>query len=147
MPREGDGEREVEQVEDRHFADAQGYVAGDTTFAVVIKHEGTGAQMPGGVQAGTGCPGDVVEVVAVVFVVEAGVLCRADGGLLFAPDVVFGFFKAGGFSFAVVAPLVAFNGDLAVRKDAATLEFGFAVFVSGWMMPTMATCSGSSQIK
>ena len=129
MPRGGDGEGEVGQVEDGDFADAQGHVAGDTAFAVVIKHEGTGAQMPGGVQTGTGCPGDVVEVVAVVFAVEAGVLCRADGGLLFAPDVVFGFFKAGGFGFAVVATLVAFDGDLAVRKDTAALEFGLAVFV------------------
>ena len=129
MPCRGDGEGEVGQVEDGDFTDAQGHVAGDTAFAVVIKHKGTGAQMPGGVQTGTGCPGDVVEVVAVVFAVEAGVLCRADGGLLFAPDVVFGFFKAGGFGFAVVATLVAFDGDLAVRKDTAALEFGLAVFV------------------
>ena len=73
LPRRADGEGEVGQVEHRDFADAQRHVARNAAFAVVVEHQRMRLDVPGGMEAGAGRPGDAFKVVAVVFAVKARV--------------------------------------------------------------------------
>ena len=130
MSRRGDGEGEIGQVEHRHAADAQRHVARHAAFAVVIEHQGVRLDMPGGMQAGAGRPGNAFEIVAVVRAVKAGVFRRADRRLLFAAQIVFRFFKRGGLRFAVVMPLDAFNRRFGSGDDAAAFQLRLAFFMA-----------------
>ena len=130
MPRRGDGEGEVRQVEHRHAADAQRHVARHAAFAVVVKHQRVRLDMPGGMQAGAGRPGNAFEIVAVVRAVKTGVFRRADRRLLFAAQIVFRFFKRGGLRFAVVMPLDAFNRRLRRGNHTAAFQLSLAFFMA-----------------